>query len=685
MANTPATTPSVQPTGAPEIESIKALQDKKADILVYLKNIPNLNDEEKQKLEDQYTQALDQLNGKTEDEKDRVLTGITEDISKLRGTIENEKQDTNEEQDELETDETTVVTEQKLVESEIRGRLDEFKASIEAKLANTEAQPSTPTEPEEVPEWVQTDIATAQEFFANKGVKLDTSEPVKWNWLQNIFNKILLSWYGMLEGWGVDVRNLKAKAEGYKNYESKQKVEETFKVLSQYMGDSLWEITNIADKEALVTKIEWLGLPLVAGWNILASPMMKFIFTGDEEALKDLPDDFDSKILHALRGKYLTLGDTPQTTASLNVLEKINLVFTLEAGKEQDYIERYKYDKEERENNNQVPSEDAPAIEPATEEAAPEITTPLSEVLARYDGKAYTEENETTSNETIFTFEQDDTFLAIKRWGKREIANVNPNGTLTYRNITGTPEMIIQLARLDMYVYSLPGELKFKDEISQDTIKKNSYSMSTIPEYLVGWDWQQLYNFLLRDDARQIAPAEAAEMSGEKPQSVTQKDLDILMKRTDVREDKNDGKFRGALEEDGSITIIRTTANEEKSFNESIFPNADGTYMIGNVRFPNITDAVKAANMRNWVRWHDDQGHELHAEDSSIQVDDGTFNDTDLIKDWKIPEFLIHGVLPDTGNPLTSFTDVYDFLKGAVIEDGIYGKNTTRAKWEEYK
>ncbi len=43
----------------------------------------------------------------------------------------------------------------------------------------------------------------------------------------------------MLEGWGVDVRNLKAKAEGYKNYESKQKVEETFKVLSQYMGDSL--------------------------------------------------------------------------------------------------------------------------------------------------------------------------------------------------------------------------------------------------------------------------------------------------------------------------------------------------------------------------------------------------------------------------------------------------------------
>jgi len=699
MANTPATTPSVQPTGAPEIESIKALQDKKADILVYLKNIPNLNDEEKQKLEDQYTQALDQLNGKTEDEKDRVLTGITEDISKLRGTIENEKQDTNEEQDELETDETTVVTEQKLVESEIRGRLDEFKASIEAKLANTEAQPSTPTEPEEVPEWVQTDIATAQEFFANKGVKLDTSEPVKWNWLQNIFNKILLSWYGMLEGWGVDVRNLKAKAEGYKNYESKQKVEETFKVLSQYMGDSLWEITNIADKEALVTKIEWLGLPLVAGWNILASPMMKFIFTGDEEALKDLPDDFDSKILHALRGKYLTLGDTPQTTASLNVLEKINLVFTLEAGKEQDYIERYKYDKEKRENNNQVPSEDAPAIEPATEEAAPEITTPLSEVLARYDGKAYTEENETTSNETIFTFEQDDTFLAIKRWGKREIANVNPNGTLTYRNITGTPEMIIQLARLDMYMNSFDWNLVLenKDNLTGENKIEKSFndldgqwmnnkivtaSIDELSPFLQNWDWQKLYTFLLRDEAQQIAPAEAAEMSGEKPQSVTQEDLDILMGRTDVKEDSVDAKFRGVLEEDGSITIIRTTADGDKSFNESIFPDTDGTYTVGNVRFPNITDAVKAANMRNWVRWYEDDGHELHVDWDSLQVNNGFFNDTSLIKDWKIPEFLSHGTLPETGNNITSLEEAYNFLKGAVIDDGVYGKNKTRKQWE---
>lgn len=48
-----------------------------------------------------------------------------------------------------------------------------------------------------------------------------------------------MSFYGMLEGFGMDVRNQKARLEGYKNYESKQIVDETFKVLSGYMGDSV--------------------------------------------------------------------------------------------------------------------------------------------------------------------------------------------------------------------------------------------------------------------------------------------------------------------------------------------------------------------------------------------------------------------------------------------------------------
>ena len=106
--------------------------------------------------------------------------------------------------------------------------------------------------------------------------------------------------------------------------------------------------------------------------------------------------------------------------------------------------------------------------------------------------------------------------------------------------------MIIQLARLDMYADSLPGELKLSAD--EDTIKKTysdfvadveSLTLSTIPGFLAGWDWQQLYNFLLRDGERQIATVEAAEMSGEKPANITQEDIDILMKRTDTRESRD--------------------------------------------------------------------------------------------------------------------------------------------------
>ncbi len=219
--------------------------------------------------------------------------------------------------------------------------------------------------------------------------------------------------------------------------------------------------------------------------------------------------------------------------------------------------------------------------------------------------------------------------------------------------------MIIQLARLDMYVRSLPGILTLsnKDNLSENTIKKtyfdyaadvDSFSTSTMPEFLVDWDWQKLYTFLLRDEAQKIAPAEAAEMSGEKPEGIIQEDLDIILGRTDVKETAEDAKFSGKIEENGSITITRATADGDKKWDESIFPNADGTYTIGNVRFPNITDAIKAANMRNWVRWHEDNENELHIDGNNIQVDDSTSRlwslqgisikerlrtDTNLIKD----------------------------------------------------
>ncbi len=731
MGNNTTPSPTTAPAEAPEIKSIQELQAKKADILVYLKSIPNLSDDEKQKLEEKYTQAVELLNGKTELEKKRILTGIPDDLKKLLNNIKNEKEDSNETDDTIETDETTTPAEQKLnVENEAKAHIEEFRASIETKLAapaTPETPPSASPEPAEVvPPETQEAINKSKEFFANKGVKLDTVAPVQWNWFQNILNKILLSWYGMLEGFGVDMRGPKARAEWYQSYESKQVVEETFKVLSGYMGDSVWEITNIADKEALVAKIEWLGLPLVAGSNILAGPLMKFIFTGEKDAWGELPNDMDRDTLRAVRGKYLTLRDNPWSITSITTTEKLSQIFNIEEGKKEGYITRYKEEKNKQAEENQIAPAVATTETAETTETTPEATASLTQILTRYDGKPYEEGNETPTKDNIFTFEQDDIFVAIKRWDQKETININADGKLTYRGITGTPEMIIQLARFDMYMHSLPGKLILSnpDNLSENSIDriypnidglwdaaiiaplsapgaavKEGYDwyngtppghvrkkiISTIPKFLAGWDWQKLYNFLLRDDARQIAPAEAAEMSGEKPKSITQEDLDILMQRTDVRETAEDAKFSGKIEEDSSITITRATEDGENKWDETIFPNADGTYTIGNVRFPNITDAVKAANMRNWVRWHDDQGHELHAEDSSIQVNDGTFNDTDLIKDWKIPEFLTHGVLPDTENPLTSFTDVYDFLKGAVIEDGIYGKNTTRAKWEEYK
>lgn len=114
----------------------------------------------------------------------------------MRDQIKNEKEDENEDVDEKEDDETQDTTKQKLnVEKEIRGRLDEFKKNIENKL-NAPATPEQPTEP--VPPAVPSDVKGAQEFFQNKGVKLDTA-PVQSNWLKNLFNKLILGWYSMLE------------------------------------------------------------------------------------------------------------------------------------------------------------------------------------------------------------------------------------------------------------------------------------------------------------------------------------------------------------------------------------------------------------------------------------------------------------------------------------------------------
>lgn len=360
---------------------------------------------------------------------------------------------------------------------------------------------------------------------------------------------------------------------------------------------------------------------------------MKIIFTGDESAWENLPNDFDTSMLEAVRGKYLAMQDAPGSMSNMSTAEKLKELFTIEDDRKQDYIALYQSDRDAQALDNPAPTETETTPNETTTETAPETVSTLDTVLSRYDGRPYEEESEVATKDNIFTFEKDDVFLAIKRGDQKEIVNINADGKLNYRGITGTPEMIIQLARLDMYVHSLPGKLqltaeenaieKIYDDWGDTThAEQTEFSISTIPEFLSGWDWQQLYNFLLRDDARQIAPAEATEMSGEKPEGIIQEDLDIIMDRTDVRETAEGAKFSGKIEEDSSITITRATEDGEKKWDESIFPNADGTYTIGNVRFPNITDAIKAANMRNWVRWHDDNGNELHKDGNTIQVDD---------------------------------------------------------------
>lgn len=193
MANS---TPTPSPAEAPEIKSIKELQGKKTDVLKYLQDIPNLSDPEKAGLTAEYETALKALETKTDEEKQKDLGIIKDELKKLKANLTNEKEDENEEVDDKVDDKAQETGKQKLnVEKEIRGRLDEFKKNIESKIAPA-ATPEAQAEP--VSPATQSAIQDAQKFFQNKGVKLDTA-PAQTNWATNIFKKLILGFYGMLE------------------------------------------------------------------------------------------------------------------------------------------------------------------------------------------------------------------------------------------------------------------------------------------------------------------------------------------------------------------------------------------------------------------------------------------------------------------------------------------------------
>lgn len=183
MPTSPTPSPATTPVEAPEIASIKELQDKKADILSYLQSIPGLSPEEKAKFAEEFERDMTVLNAKTEEEKAKNLGSLKADIAKLQADIHGEKRDTNEEVDTVTgSDETTVIENQKLVEKEIRGRLDEFRTSIESKLATAETPPTASPEPSTEPVFL-TEPTIPEDLIPPNRDYVSKTQP---NWFANI-------------------------------------------------------------------------------------------------------------------------------------------------------------------------------------------------------------------------------------------------------------------------------------------------------------------------------------------------------------------------------------------------------------------------------------------------------------------------------------------------------------------
>lgn len=103
----------------------------------------------------------------------------------------------------------------------------------------------------------------------------------------------------------------------------------------------------------------------MSGDNLLSGPIMQIIFTGEESAWNNLPDDFDKDILRAVRGKYLTLKDNPRSLGGMTTLQKLNEIFTIEEEKKEEYLERYESDALNREETTSH-TNIAPIVAPET-------------------------------------------------------------------------------------------------------------------------------------------------------------------------------------------------------------------------------------------------------------------------------------------------------------------------------
>ncbi len=132
--------------------------------------------------------------------------------------------------------------------------------------------------------------------------------------------------------------------------------------------------------------------------------------------------------------------------------------------------------------------------------------------------------------------------------------------------------------------------------------------MEKIPDFLPNWNWQDMYNFVAGKD---ISPSEKDKMSGKETKKITQVDLDAILKRT-MEQSKDAKDIYGSIDAKTGQISIQRESSDGKISTENIFPLDGGKFMIGNIIFPNITDAVKMANMRNWVNWHEQRDEPLY-------------------------------------------------------------------------
>jgi len=314
-------TPTPQPR-SPEISSytsIEKLQWGHTDILKYLENT-NMTAEVKTKFEKKYKDAIDNLAKKHEAKKAKEIWSIQAELDVFKWKIEQERKDENKDVDEKTDDE--VAGKEHLDDAEIDGRINELTDKIEAKLNANEIIP-TEKPKEELPTATNDEIKQAQKFFVAKGIVFDEKPPETGGFFTNFLNKIKAAWYKFLAGLGFDVRDSLAQTEWYSDNLSKQHVEATFKFLPEYMGESVKSIKDVKDKEAIVDKIKWLGLPIE---NI--QPILKFIFTGDSKAQEDIPESVDLDLLYTLRGNYINLRKNPPKD-KMTAKDKLNAIFTL--------------------------------------------------------------------------------------------------------------------------------------------------------------------------------------------------------------------------------------------------------------------------------------------------------------------------------------------------------------------